>query len=65
MKKAYIQPITETVCLNSNKAFLQDPSVNGPLGSNDTRAISMDGNSSSFEEDDSWAVSSNKSLWDD
>ena len=53
------------VIINSKSSFLESLGINGGAGSNDQVATAMDSNSSSFEEDDSWAVSSNKSLWDD
>jgi hypothetical protein len=65
MKKSYNKPETQLVIINSKSSFLESLGINGGAGSNDKVATAMDSNSSSFEEDDSWSVSSNKSLWDD
>lgn len=65
MKKSYNKPETQLVIINSKSSFLESLGINGGAGSNDKVATAMDSNSSSFEEDDNWAVSSNKSLWDD
>lgn len=65
MKKSYYKPETQLVIINSKSSLLESLGINGGAGSNDKVATAMDSNSSSFEEDDSWSVSSNKSLWDD
>lgn len=65
MKKSYNKPETQLVIINSKSSFLESLGINGGAGSNEKVATAMDSNSSSFEEDDNWAVSSNKSLWDD
>ncbi len=62
MKTIYSKPVTEFVDLTLNRAvLLTAPMVGGSIVTD-----GMDANGSSFEEDDTdWAVSSNKSLWDD
>ena len=64
MKKAYIQPNTEIVCLNSCKGFLGDPGMYDPQGSVQQVATAMDGNSGTFDDED-WEMPANTSLWDE
>lgn len=65
MKKSYIRPETQLVLISSKNSLLKDPKIYGSGASVDRVAVTMDANGSSFEEDDDWSASSNKSLWDD
>ena len=65
MKKAYIQPNTEIVCLNSIKGILGDPGMYDPQGSTQQVGTDMDGNSGIFDGGGVWDTPSQPSLWDD
>lgn len=65
MKKIYIQPETENVRLNSNNDILQDPALYGNGVSGNRVATTMDGNSTTFDENEDWLPKEQSSLWDE